>query len=264
MNQSTPPRLRFQFFRLPQRTAARPALGLDSILPEAVVQQVLKEEGATWKLIVYTPWLTFWAFFWQVSTPIIPAAPPSSGSPPGWGGGGEKLDDEDTSPYCKARARLPESVPFRLMRSLGRKRHDEVPAEWLWCGRRVKVVDGTTVSMPDTAANQAAYPQAARSGRGWASRSRGWWSSSAWRPGRCWRRPSASTRGSRPARMPCFAGPGTNRPPGDVSLGDRGFSSYFDIALLKAAGRGQRVPAAPGPDQRLPGGAGGWARRITS
>jgi hypothetical protein len=30
---------------------------------------------------------------------------------------------------------------------------------WLWMGRPVRLVDGTTVSMPDTAANQAAYPQ---------------------------------------------------------------------------------------------------------
>src|SRR5580692_4836008 len=57
---------------------------------------------------------------------------------------GQKIDDEDTGPYCKARARLPESVPFRLMRALGREVHEAAPVEWLWCGRRVKVVDGTT------------------------------------------------------------------------------------------------------------------------
>ena len=72
---------------------------------------------------------------------------------------GEEFDDEDTSPYCKARARLPEAVPFRSMRSLGYELHDDLPEEWRWCGRRVKVVDGTTVSMPDTAANQREYPQ---------------------------------------------------------------------------------------------------------
>lgn len=42
---------------------------------------------------------------------------------------------------------------------LGRQSHDAIPEEWLWCGHRVKLVDGTTVSMPDTAANQAEYPQ---------------------------------------------------------------------------------------------------------
>lgn len=30
--------------------------------------------------------------------------------------------------------------------------------DWLWKGRRVLVHDGSTVSMPDTPENQAAYP----------------------------------------------------------------------------------------------------------
>jgi hypothetical protein len=33
------------------------------------------------------------------------------------------------------------------------------PAVWRWRGREVKWVDGTTVSMPDTKANQARFPQ---------------------------------------------------------------------------------------------------------
>ena len=32
-------------------------------------------------------------------------------------------------------------------------------SQWLWKGRRVYMFDGTTVSMPDTPENQAAYPQ---------------------------------------------------------------------------------------------------------
>jgi hypothetical protein len=31
--------------------------------------------------------------------------------------------------------------------------------DWLWKGRRVYLFDGTTVTMPDTPENQAAYPQ---------------------------------------------------------------------------------------------------------
>jgi hypothetical protein len=33
------------------------------------------------------------------------------------------------------------------------------PKGWLWCGRHVKLVDGTTVSLPDTEANRARFPQ---------------------------------------------------------------------------------------------------------
>jgi hypothetical protein len=53
---------------------------------------------------------------------------------------------------------LPESAIRRLARWLGYHPHREAALEWLWCGRRAKVVDGSTVSMPDTAANQHEYP----------------------------------------------------------------------------------------------------------
>jgi hypothetical protein len=54
---------------------------------------------------------------------------------------------------------LPETLLVRLLRETGRALHRDVPEEWRWKNRRVKIVDGSTVSMPDTAANQAAYPQ---------------------------------------------------------------------------------------------------------
>src|SRR5436309_2460762 len=69
MAHSTTPRLRCQIHRLPQQPASQPALGLDGVLPEATVEQVLRDEGATWKEILYTPFLTFWAFFWQALSP---------------------------------------------------------------------------------------------------------------------------------------------------------------------------------------------------
>jgi hypothetical protein len=45
MAHCTAPRLRCQSLRLQQQAAARPGLGLDGVLPEAMVQQVLREEG---------------------------------------------------------------------------------------------------------------------------------------------------------------------------------------------------------------------------
>lgn len=158
MNQSTAPRLRFQIF-LFRRAAAEPSLGLDSFLPDDTVRQVLDEEGATWRHVFYTPWLTFWAFFWQALSPDHSCRAAVKRITAALARRGTTVDNEDTSPYCKARARLPESVFSRLARWLGRKSHDAIPEEWLWCGHRVKMVDGTTVSMPDTPANQAEYPQ---------------------------------------------------------------------------------------------------------
>ncbi len=36
---------------------------------------------------------------------------------------------------------------------------EKVQREQLWCGRHVKVFDGSSVSMPDSPENQKAYPQ---------------------------------------------------------------------------------------------------------
>ena len=45
------------------------------------------------------------------------------------------------------------------MRDTGKQIEDESPRTWLWHGRKVRVVDGSTITMPDTAENQAVYPQ---------------------------------------------------------------------------------------------------------
>ncbi len=49
-----------------------------------------------------------------------------------------------------------------LTEYLGMIIDDKVPDDWRWKGRKVKIVDGTTVTMPDTASNQIEYPQQAR------------------------------------------------------------------------------------------------------
>ena len=64
-----------------------------------------------------------------------------------------------TGAYCKAGAKLPERFLQRLACDVGRQLEDETPPAWRWHGRRVLLVDGSTLSMPDTPANQEAYPQ---------------------------------------------------------------------------------------------------------
>ena len=61
--------------------------------------------------------------------------------------------------YCRARQRLPLEMPSTLVRSTGQKMTGQAPRSWRWRGRPVRLVDGTTVAMPDTPANQEVYPQ---------------------------------------------------------------------------------------------------------
>lgn len=64
-----------------------------------------------------------------------------------------------TGAYCQARQRLSEAFFADVACSVGRALDDQAERRWLWHGRRVYLFDGTTVTMPDTPQNQAAYPQ---------------------------------------------------------------------------------------------------------
>lgn len=64
-----------------------------------------------------------------------------------------------TGAYCRARKRLPLEMVSALARYSGQTLAGQTPTSWLWQGRQVRLVDGTTVTMPDTLANQEVYPQ---------------------------------------------------------------------------------------------------------
>jgi hypothetical protein len=64
-----------------------------------------------------------------------------------------------TGAYCLARDQLDEQALQRLLKQTGVTVEEQAPDDWLWLGHRVVTADGTTVTMPDTAENQAAYPQ---------------------------------------------------------------------------------------------------------
>lgn len=71
----------------------------------------------------------------------------------------QRSGSANTGAYCTARDQLPEEVSRELVRDTGRQPDQHSPADWLWHGRRVRVADGTTLTMADTEANQQAYPQ---------------------------------------------------------------------------------------------------------
>jgi Transposase DDE domain len=64
-----------------------------------------------------------------------------------------------TGAYCRARGRLPTPMLRTLARSAGQRVVGRAARSWHWRKRPVRLVDGTTVTLPDTPANQGAYPQ---------------------------------------------------------------------------------------------------------
>ena len=133
-----------------------------SVLPAETIEQAFADEGVDFgatKKSVFTPALTLWAFLSQVvheakschaavlrvATLLIALErTPCS---------------EDTAAYCRARAKLPACVLRRLALDVGRNLERQVPADWLWHGKQVTLVDGTTMILPDTPENQEAFPQ---------------------------------------------------------------------------------------------------------
>jgi len=142
----------------------RPGLAFADALPEERIQAAFDAEGVDFAQEadeIYTPPLTLWAFLSQAlfkdeqrscvaAVARVVVLLVSLGREPPSG---------DTGAYCRARAKLPESVIRRLSCELADGCEQAVPKKWLWHGRHVKLVDGSTCSMPDTPENQAEYPQ---------------------------------------------------------------------------------------------------------
>jgi hypothetical protein len=72
---------------------------------------------------------------------------------------GQEPCSAQTGAYCQARKRLPEAFFSETALRVGRALDAGADKGWLWKGRRVYVYDGSSVTMPDTPANQAEYPQ---------------------------------------------------------------------------------------------------------
>lgn len=64
-----------------------------------------------------------------------------------------------TGGYCLARKRLPLKMVEALTLETGKLLEDHVPQAWMWKGRVVKLVDGTTVTLADSKDNQEQFPQ---------------------------------------------------------------------------------------------------------
>lgn len=154
-----------QRFRLVLLSVLQAAgLPFSDVLSEEEIQNAFDEEGVSFAKEhgdVYTPAVTLWAFLSQVlhkgeqrsclaavsRVMVLVVAL------------GREACAKNSGGYCKARAKLPEAVIERLALEVAQGCEKAIPRDWLWHGRHVKLADGTTVSMPDTEANQEEYPQ---------------------------------------------------------------------------------------------------------
>jgi len=128
-------------------------------LPARAIDATLRRVGGSFRQRLYTPAVTLWTFLAQLLDPDHSCRAAVARLLAWLAARGRALCSPRTGAYCKARARLPEALLAHLTRDTGQQQLDATEAGWLWKGRVVKVVDGTSISLPDTPANQRAYPQ---------------------------------------------------------------------------------------------------------
>jgi putative transposase len=143
------------------RTRREQSLPLASLLSEESILEAFGPARWLWQGWIYTPAVTVWVFLSQCLS-MDHSCRDAVARLIAWRvARGLRACSADTGAYCTARDGLPEAGCHQLVCRTGDDVEREAPAEWLWHKRRVRVVDGSTITMPDTKANQAEYPQMA-------------------------------------------------------------------------------------------------------
>jgi hypothetical protein len=214
-----------------QRSAGFP---ISRLLSPDDVDAAVAAEGYSFRERLYPPLVTIWVFLGQVLDQDHSCRQAVLRLAAWLAVQGRALCSTVTVAYCRARIRLPEGIMARLTRQTGHNLEDKSPHEWRWFGRRVRIADGTTLSMPDTAANQKAYPQSRRQKRGVGfpivrvvvifSLAVGTVLDAAFSP----------YQGKETGETALLRSLLYNLKPGELLLGDRYFANYWIIALAQA------------------------------
>ncbi len=149
---------------------------------------------------------------------------------------GRKPCGAGTGAYCKARAKLPEKFLQRLACDVGRQLEDEAPHAWRWHGHRTVLVDGSTLSMPDTPANQEVYPQSRSQQPGVGFPLLRWVALIGLATGAVLASAFGPYRGKQTGETALFRTLLDTVRPGDVLVADRYYCSYWMVAVALARG----------------------------
>lgn len=200
------------------------------------IHAILNDLKVEFRNRIYPPLVTLWVFLSQVLDPDPSCRQAVSRLLAHRLQRGLARCSTDSGSYCEARQKLPEELLQRLVQQTGSELEQQAPDAWRFHGRRVKVVDGTTVSMPDTASNTAAF-----------DKPRNQLGAAAFPLARVLVVFGLATavvleaaigpyRGKKTGELSLFRSLQHTLEKDDVVLGDRLFCSYCDLAQLKARG----------------------------
>src|SRR5215207_7709858 len=135
------------------------------VLTEDALAAALAAAGR-WLDRIFSPLVTLWVFLGQALDPDHSCRAAVARLNAHRVARGHAPCSARTGAYCRARQRLPEASFSTAACAVGRRLDARAEPGWRWRGRRVYLFDGTTVTMPDTPANQAEYPQVHNQGPG--------------------------------------------------------------------------------------------------
>lgn len=133
---------------------------LQGIFPAHLLSQ--EDEGLNSRERIFTLLLTFECFLWQILKPRTACREVVRQVQALFRLKNLGSVDEDTSAYCQARQRLPKERLERILATTAATADRRAGAGGQIGGRPVKVVDGSSAQMADTAGNQERYPRPAK------------------------------------------------------------------------------------------------------
>lgn len=145
---------------------------------------------------------------------------------------GITVPSSSTASYCAARKRLDERTLTNILEHTT-DYLEKMPHTGYMKNRRIIVVDGTNISMPDTLANQEIWPQSSSQQIGCGFPSAHICACFSLKSGALL---SHAIGNKTNHEIPLFRKQWNVLNRGDIVLGDRGFCSYFDISQLREQG----------------------------
>lgn len=188
-----------------------------------------EESGSMSRRRFYTKENTFWAFFGQVLDPDGGCKEAVHKLQAFASLRGIDLPSSSTASYCMARKKFPEEQLVEIYNHTAKCSGSEAVSGAL-NNRRVIVVDGTGISMPDTQANQEIWPQSASQKPGCGFPTARICAAFSIEQGTLL---DFAIGNKKNHKLPLFRKLWKIFKPGDIFLGDKGFCSYFDMANLE-------------------------------
>jgi Transposase DDE domain len=232
-NQGT---LASQVESLQRQFAQAPGLPFADLLPADLVTRLVQEQEVVFHDRVYPPLVTLAMFLSQCQDADPSQAQAVSRLIAHRVAQRKRACSSKTGAYSKARKRLPEKLLTDLTRHTGKQLMTQAPVGWSWHGRHVKIVDGSTASMPDTKANQEEYPQMSCQKPGIGFPILRFLVIFSLAVGTVLDAALCPYKGKQTSELALFRRLHESIDEGDVVLGDRHFCSFFEVADLKQRG----------------------------